>query len=79
MFVGIILKLYKIQGIKIIKAITTGNKTVQQNDISWSKRIRGNEALAQINTNINIQALNPITILHNKDSANGLYISEFIS
>lgn len=27
-------KAYRIQGIRIIKATTTGNKTVQQNDIS---------------------------------------------
>jgi len=31
---GIISKLYNIHGTSIIKAITTGNKTVQQNDIS---------------------------------------------
>ena len=36
-----------------------GNKIVQQYDISWSYLILGKEALAQINTNINIQALNP--------------------
>jgi len=31
---GIISKLYKIQGINIIKAITTGSKMVQQKDIN---------------------------------------------
>ena len=31
---GIISKLYKIQGTRIIKAITIGNKTVQQYDIN---------------------------------------------
>jgi hypothetical protein len=36
----------------IIKEITTGNKIVQQNDISWSKRILGSDALAHINTKI---------------------------
>ena len=46
----------------MIKAITTGNKTVQQNDINWSKRILGKEALTHININIIIQALNHITI-----------------
>ncbi len=72
MLLGMISKLYKTQGINTIKAITTGNKTVQQNDINWSKRILGKEALAHININIIIQALNPITILHNIDSTNGL-------
>jgi hypothetical protein len=33
-FAGIISKLYKIQGTKTIKAITIGNKTVQQKDIN---------------------------------------------
>ena len=31
MLLGMISKLYKTQGINTIKAITTGNKTVQQN------------------------------------------------
>lgn len=31
---GITSKLYSIQGTNITKAITTGNKTVQQNDIN---------------------------------------------
>jgi len=53
------LKLYKRQGTKIIKAKTTGNKTVQQKDISWSKRILGKEALTHINTNIIIELLIP--------------------
>ena len=52
MLLGMISKLYKTQGINTIKAITTGNKTVQQNDINWSKRILGKEALAHININI---------------------------
>ena len=33
------------QGTNITKAITIGSKTVQQKDINWSKRIRGNDAL----------------------------------
>jgi hypothetical protein len=33
-FAGRVSKLYKIQGTKTIKAITIGNKTVQQNDIN---------------------------------------------
>ena len=52
-------KLYKIQGTNTIKAITIGNKTVQQKDINWSNLILGKEALAQINTKIIIQVLNP--------------------
>ena len=35
-----------------MKANTTGNKTVQQKDINWSKRILGNELLTQINVKI---------------------------
>ena len=58
-FVGIISKLYNIQGTKITNAITIGNNTVQQKDINWSKRILGNEALAQININIIIQDFIP--------------------
>ena len=49
---GIISKLYSIQGTSTINAITIGNKIVQQNDINWSKRILGKEALTQMNTNI---------------------------
>ena len=56
---GIILKAYNTQGIKIIKAITIGNNTVQQKDINWSKRILGKDALAHIKTNINIQDFVP--------------------
>ena len=33
-----------------MKATTIGNRTVQQNDINWSKRILGKLALAHINT-----------------------------
>ena len=43
----------------MINAITSGNNIVQQNDISWSKRILGKEALAHIKTKIIIQALSP--------------------
>ena len=34
-----------------MKANTIGNKTVQQKDINWSKRILGNEALTHIKVN----------------------------
>jgi len=36
-----------------------GNNTVQQKDISWSKRILGKEALTHIKTNIMKHAFNP--------------------
>ena len=45
------------QGIKIIYAITIGNKIVQQADINWSNLILGNEALAQIKIKIRIDVL----------------------
>lgn len=70
-FVGIISKLYKMQGIKTINAITRGNKTVQQNDINWSNLIRGKAALAQINIKIITQVLNPIVIPYNNPSIDG--------
>ena len=54
--------LYKIQGINIINAITIGSNIVQQNDINWSKRILGKEALAHIKTKIIIQVLIPKVI-----------------
>lgn len=53
-------KLYTIHGIKTIKAITIGNSIVQENDISWSNRILGKEALTQMNTKIIIQDFIPI-------------------
>ena len=56
---GIIEKLCKIQGTKIIKAIATGKRIVQQNDINWSNRILGKDALAHIKTKIIIQAFSP--------------------
>jgi hypothetical protein len=56
---GIISKPYKIHGTKTTKAITIGNSTVQQKDISWSKRILGNEALVHINTKIIIHDFIP--------------------
>ena len=58
-FVAIISKLCIRQGIAIIKEITKGNSIVQQNDINWSKRILGNDALAHINTKIITHAFNP--------------------
>lgn len=57
------------QGIKMIKAKTNGNKTVQQKDISWSKRIRGNAALTHINVNTAVKFIIQI----NKQSFNYSY------
>ena len=56
---GIESKLCKIQGTKMIKAKITGNKIVQQNDINWSKRILGKEALIHMKINTRIQDLIP--------------------
>ena len=52
-------KLPIILGVNIINANNVGNTLVQQYDISWSKRMRGKEALAHINMNINAQAFKP--------------------
>jgi len=52
-------KLYTTHGIKTIKAITTGNRIVQENDISWSKRILGNDALTHMKVNIIAQDFIP--------------------
>ncbi len=58
-------------GTSIINAITSGNNIVQQKDINWSKRIRGNDALAHINTKIMIDDLIPNIIPLNIPSNNG--------
>jgi len=68
---GNISKLYKIHGTSIIKAITRGNKIVQQKDINWSKRIRGKDALAQIKIKIIIQDFTPNIIPLNIPSKKG--------
>ena len=65
MLLGIISKLYSIQGTSTTKAITIGNNIVQQKDINWSKRILGKEALTQININTIIELLTPKVILDN--------------
>ena len=43
---GIKSKLYTTHGSKTMKDITIGNNIVHENDISWSKRILGKEALS---------------------------------
>jgi len=63
---GINDKLYTKQGINTINPIIIGNSIVQQYDINWSKRILGKEALTQINTKINMQALIPNVKLYIK-------------
>jgi len=65
---GIISKLYNRHGIKMIKAIIIGNRTVQQKDISWSKRILGKDALVHIKINIIIQDLRPKVNPYNNPS-----------
>lgn len=44
-FTTVIPNMINRQGINTINANKTGNNTVQQKDINWSKRILGNEAL----------------------------------
>ena len=43
-----------------MKAMIIGKSIVQENDINWSKRILGKEALTHINTKIIIHDLIPI-------------------
>lgn len=57
---------YKVQGNNIIKANNKGNNTVQQNDINWSKRILGNEALTHIKMKTKRELLAPKIRLENK-------------
>jgi hypothetical protein len=56
----------------MINAKTTGNRTVQQKAINWSKRILGKEALAQIKVNIIIELFNPKFKPNNSPSKLGL-------
>ena len=58
MFIKNIPNIYNNEGINIINANNIGNNTVQQNDINWSKRILGKDALVQIKTKISIDVLN---------------------
>jgi len=68
---GIISQLYNRQGIKNIKAITIGNRIVQQKDINWSNRILGKDALVHIKINIIIQDLRPKVNPYNNPSIKG--------
>ena len=71
MLLGIMSKLYIIQGTRTIKAITTGSNIVQEKDINWSKRILGKEALTHINIKIIIQDFKPIVKPDNTPSIKG--------
>ena len=51
--------MYNKDGINIINANKIGNNTVQQNDINWSKRILGNDALTQMKINTIIELFIP--------------------
>jgi hypothetical protein len=64
-------QLYIIQGINIIIANTKGNNIIQQYDINWSKRIRGNEALTHIKTKIIKQVFIPRIKPYNTPSSIG--------
>ena len=59
------------QGTNTIKAITIGSNIVHENNINWSKRILGKEALTQINTKIIRQDFIPIVKPYNIPSTNG--------
>ena len=72
--IGKISKLYKTQGTKIIKAKITGNKTVQQKLISWSKRILGKDALAQTKVKIIIELFKPKLKPYINPSKAGVFI-----
>ena len=76
---GIISKLYIIQGTSTMKAITIGKSIVQEKDINWSKRILGNEALTHIKVKIITQAFTPIVIPESIPSSNGVDKNEIIS
>jgi len=79
MLLGIISKLYIIHGTSTIKAITIGNSIVQENDINWSKRILGKEALTQIKTKIITQAFIPRVRPDNIPSIKGVENNAIIS
>lgn len=75
---GIMSKLYTTHGINTINAITIGSNIVQENDINWSKRILGKEALTQIKTKIITQALAPIVRPYTRPSIIGVENDEIV-
>ena len=76
---GIISKLYITHGINTINAITIGNNIVQENDINWSKRILGKEALTQIKTKIITEDFIPIVRPYIKPSITGVLSNDIVS
>ena len=76
---GIISKLYTIHGTKTINAITIGNNIVQENNISWSKRILGKDALTQIKMKTITLAFRPIVRPYIIPSINGVERNAIIS
>jgi len=55
-----------------MKAITIGSKIVQENNINWSKRILGKEALTQMKTKTIVHDLIPKVKPEISPSINGL-------
>jgi len=72
MFIKNIPNIYNNEGINIINANNIGNNTVQQNDINWSKRILGKDALTQIKINTIIELFIPKVKLDNSPSTEEL-------
>ena len=64
--------MYSNEGISIINANRIGNNTVQQNDISWSNLILGNDALTHMKTNTIIELFIPKVKLDNSPSTEEL-------
>jgi hypothetical protein len=64
--------MYNKDGINIINANRIGNNTVQQNDISWSNLILGNDALTQMKTNTIIELFIPKVTPDNSPSTEEL-------
>jgi hypothetical protein len=72
MFIKNIPNIYNNEGINIINANNIGNNTVQQNDINWSKRILGKDALTQMKINTIIELFIPKVKLDNSPSTEEL-------
>ena len=68
MFIKYIPNICNRHGTNIINANKIGNNTVQQNDINWSKRILGNDALTHMKVNTIIELLIPKAKLYNNPS-----------
>jgi len=68
-----------IHGINTINAITIGSNIVQENDINWSKRILGKEALTQIKTKIIMEDFIPIVRPYIRPSITGVLSDDMVS